>query len=398
MGPFGPFLVVDTLRQLVTFAVLQQNIHVSSTAIISTSESLKLVVTVGMLVHLQVAVMPSQSSKNPGYASVMMRILLYAVPAALYFGNNLLYFTALQLTTPGRVQTAVSSRLPFTAALHHLVIVPQRQWRAWASLACLCAGLALTQYHPSHHLSAAAEELSRRRDLLGSAVGLSIGAISAVASVCNEKFLKDPTSPFWRSQFWLYAWGLFFAFAGTFVWDGAIPIQRAEQAPALPSAVALATIACGGLAATSGMLAGRVLRNLDVVWKLVGNALILVSVSVSTAVLYPDRPSAVLTPQFVAGAGIILIASWHYGYWSEIPTDHVPPTEQADVQGAASVRSSTPTTRRTMIAAFVTLLASLYASVHAASTNQHVVLDFGALIGASTVSSAKPTWKTQSLQ
>lgn len=77
---------------------------------------------------------------NPS-SSTMESLLQYAVPAALYLTNNLIYFTVLPHATPVLLHVCMLMKLPATAILHHFLIKKQHNVHAWISLAVLCVGL-----------------------------------------------------------------------------------------------------------------------------------------------------------------------------------------------------------------------------------------------------------------
>ncbi|KAM0790447.1 hypothetical protein ACM66B_003324 [Microbotryomycetes sp. NB124-2] len=406
LGRFGAFIVLETTRAVVTFGFLRSGIPLSSTSIICLSELIKVIVSSLMLLRHRTSFLPPQPPARATTTTTgndehddrptptmspqqetALKCATFAVPATLYLGNNMLYFVGLQLTSPGPLHVAMMARLPFTAVLHHFIIRQQTNWRAWASLTALVIGLAMSEFSQSvseaFGTSVSAQESTKQ--LLGTTIGLTIAAVSAFASILTERLLKDTSTPFWTSQFWLYSWGLAFAAVSALSWSGSVATTTQLEPSSTSTATVTATLVCASLAATVGLAAGSILRYLDTIWKLVGNALTLVTIAVATAVAFPKMDNTTLTPSFINGSGLILLATWHYGWavsaqsqppqpagWQKVPSDdrsedkpvNHPSTsnQQSTVAGSTSVLPSAlsyrPTAVRTCAAVSIILICS----------------------------------------
>ncbi|GAA6033740.1 hypothetical protein JCM8097_004407 [Rhodosporidiobolus ruineniae] len=311
------YVGVDTARALIAYALLNAGHAPSPVFVTFGSELLKLVVAAVATVGLrQSFILPpstgSDVSTSTSTSSEAKPYLRFAVPAALYFINNILYLSGLQVTTPALLQVAVLSKLPLTALLHHFVVLRQRNPAMWISLGVLTLGLILAGA-PEALWDALWDQQMRRairgRDIfLGPAIGSTIGVFSACASVYSELMLKEKIE-FWPAQFYLYGWGT--AFASIFA--------LVRGVPASAGSVFLAYLVLVPVTACTGLLVATILRQRDNLVKLVGTALCIVSVYLLQHLFFPSV-STIATRE-VLGIGVLTISTWAYNFYKDAEKD-----------------------------------------------------------------------------
>ncbi|GAA6008065.1 hypothetical protein JCM10207_007015 [Rhodosporidiobolus poonsookiae] len=252
------------------------------------------------------ALPPSQSDGSSSTFARVKPYLRFAVPACLYFINNTLFFAGLQVTTPALLQ------LPLTAVLHHLVVRPRRNPAMWTSLAILTVGLVLAGA-PEALWDALWDSRARSaihvNDMLsGPTIGLTIGVISACASVWTELMLKDEVE-FWTAQVHLYGWGTGFA--------GAFALVRGL--PSLTASAFAAYLVLVPVTAASGLLVAGILRQRDNLVKLVGASLCITTVYLTQHVFFPSVST--VEGRSVLGIGILTVATWTYNHYKDVGTE-----------------------------------------------------------------------------
>ncbi|BGP12157.1 hypothetical protein JCM10213_004722 [Rhodosporidiobolus nylandii] len=300
------YVGVDTSRALIAYATLNGGLELSATAITGGAELCKLVVAVSAAVILkQPFSLPSPPRDNASSAVARIQpYLRFAVPALLYFVNNVLFLAALQITTPALLQVCVLSKLPLTALLHHIVVRPRRNPAMWTSLAVLTGGLVLAGA-PEALWDANLRRSIHVKDLLaGPAAGLTIGVLSACASVWTELQLKEEVA-FWTAQVHLYAAGT--VFAGTFA--------LIRGLPSLDSSALSAFCLLVGVTACSGLLVASILRQRDNLVKLVGASLCITTVFLLQHLFFPDVST--IEARSVLGIGILTVATWTFNYYKD---------------------------------------------------------------------------------
>ncbi|GAA5985480.1 hypothetical protein JCM10908_006991 [Rhodotorula pacifica] len=334
------YVTIDTARALLTYSLLHSGVKLSPTAISLGSEAFKLAVAVIAVVRIRDA-----SSKH----SLLSRILLpvdptstwrsitpylrYAVPAALFLANNVMYLGGLNVVTPALLQTCVLSKLPLTALLHHLVVKPRRTPAMWISLACLSFGLMLAG-SPDALWDADQRRTIPLRDLIaGPVIGLTIGIVSACSSIWTELVFKDQV-PFWTAQFWLYFWGTVLAAMASFAARDSAPAAVAAttaQRQGLNST--LPYLAVVSIAACSGLSVAFILKQKDNLVKLVGSSLCITTLYIAQHILFPLAEE--VESRQIVGIGILTVSTWAYNYHKDSGSPGVSAPLQKGVSSAA---------------------------------------------------------------
>ncbi|GAA5918151.1 hypothetical protein JCM6882_007292, partial [Rhodosporidiobolus microsporus] len=218
------------------------------------------------------------------------------------------FLGGLQVTTPALLQVTVLSKLPLTALLHHFVVRPRRNPAMWTSLVVLTFGLVLAgapvalwdaMWEPNLRRSIQVNDL-----MTGPAIGLTIGVLSACASVWTELMLKDEV-PFWTAQVHLYGWGT--AFAGAFAF--------ARGLPSLDSSAFAAYFILVPVTACSGLLVASILRQRDNLVKLVGASLCITTVYLLQHLFFPSVST--IEARAILGIGILTVATWTFNYYKD---------------------------------------------------------------------------------
>lgn len=211
------FVGLETLRSLLAYAAVNGK-SLPAVWVISLSEFAKLSTVFVALFFQQKNVVGETFVERVRSAVGSLKqgrtqdYFQYAIPAVLYFVNNNLWFWGLKFTPPALLFLAVLAKLPFTGILHHLCVRRQRSRAAWISLALLCLGLLISQAPDRlidyiwQRTPTTKTESRGWEAFAGILVGLVISLFSAIASIFTELRLKDESTLFWTSQFWLYFW------------------------------------------------------------------------------------------------------------------------------------------------------------------------------------------------
>jgi len=269
------------------------------------------------------------------------RTLKYAMPAALYLINNLIYYTVLPLTTPSLLQVCVLAKLPTTGILHHYMIKPQRNVHAWISLGFLCIGLAIFNI-PSKPRLSGNEQVAAW--WLAPAAGFVIACLSALASISSETATKE--GDFWVSQTYLYLWGIFFgAIAYPLAPSSKFQTDRVQVSTTFGVSIAISALVV--ITAGTGLVVAVVLRFRDNILKVIGTAASLITIAGSQFLLLPDLSASTFTSWKVCGGGIVTTATWCYNHYSQEPWEEpspefliVPPEDIDSEIASLATRSS----------------------------------------------------------
>lgn len=109
------YVTVDTTRALLVFGALHSGVELAPSALTFGAEVLKLVVAVVGVFYTtpagQARFLLSEKSPNESFYSYARPYLRFAIPAALYGTNNVLYFTGLKITSPALLQVCVLSKV-----------------------------------------------------------------------------------------------------------------------------------------------------------------------------------------------------------------------------------------------------------------------------------------------
>ncbi|TVY39312.1 hypothetical protein LSUB1_G003621 [Lachnellula subtilissima] len=199
------YVSCETIRANYAYHAFHNFPQISASWIALLSEVLKLIIAIIFLLRSDNGITISGfhmfiQTAQQGQTD-FKKMFRYALPAALYLVNNLIYYTVLPKTSPSLLQVCVLAKLPTTGILHHYMIKPQRNIHAWISLLFLCIGLVVFNIpsKTNEHKSIAEAELAW---YLAPLAGFAIACFSALASISAETSTK--TGDFWESQAYLY--------------------------------------------------------------------------------------------------------------------------------------------------------------------------------------------------
>ncbi|TVY49692.1 CMP-sialic acid transporter [Lachnellula occidentalis] len=253
------------------------------------------------------------------------RMVKYALPAALYLINNLIYYTVLPKTSPSLLQVCVLAKLPTTGILHHYMIKPQRNVHAWISLLFLCIGLVIFNVPSKTDNHQSSTEVGSAW-YLAPLAGFAIACFSALASISAETSTK--TGDFWESQAYLYVWGIVFAIiAYPLIPSSGRKAGESSQDSVL-SSEGMSMIGLVVITSGMGLVVAVVLRARDNILKMIGTAASLVTIAASQYILLPELRSSTFTTWRVCGGGIVAISTWCYNHYSQMPW---PPRDSNEV-------------------------------------------------------------------
>ncbi|GAA5926538.1 uncharacterized protein JCM15063_000303 [Sporobolomyces koalae] len=310
------YVAVDTSRSLIVFAVMRGGQVLSPSAITFAAEALKLAVATGGIVASTRGTLserfllpPPPHDARPSLSTTIKPYLRFAIPAALYGFNNVLFLEALHFTTPALLQVSVLSKLPFTAILHHFVVRRRKSQSMWLSLAVLTCGMVLAGC-PEQLWDPEQRGNIRVTDLLsGPLIGLTVGAVSACSSVWTELMLKEKVE-FWQAQFYLYLWGFVFTGLAAITANSRVKLDSQSTLASLPAFFLVASIT-----ASTGLVVALILRQRDNLVKLVGASLCITTVFVLQHVLFPLTDGLDFRTTF--GIGILTIATFCYNWYKD---------------------------------------------------------------------------------
>ncbi|KAI5475581.1 hypothetical protein MNV49_001137 [Pseudohyphozyma bogoriensis] len=366
------FIVSETSRAVIAFAVLHSGVTVSPGLVTLEAESTKLLVALVCWWRLGSRGRSPNSTPIPdavgaeagpgGRPAVDLRAgIPYAVPAAMYLVNNLIYFTSLRLAPPSLVHVVMMAKLPLTAILHHLIITPQRNRYAWYSLIGICVGMAIFAtpdavfrkllFGETAGVGAGVEvgekirralgggttaEVMSPAALFGVALAFAIAVISAATGITTELLLKRRVD-FWVAQIWLYFYGALFSLISLLLWDGSkSPSSTPIPSPPPLTALFYNLVLIASTAGT-GLIIATILRQKDNLVKLVGSSACITTILLAQPAFFPALRKTTLNFRSIASVGGIAVAAWTYHFYKQVP---VAPSGYVGGSPVLSVRES----------------------------------------------------------
>ncbi|CZR51554.1 uncharacterized protein PAC_01431 [Phialocephala subalpina] len=317
------YVCCETIRANAAYSAFHTYPTISASLIALLSEVLKLLIAIFFLSR-DPTTSSFSSQKVEKYISILQNLddidwkrqIKYAIPAALYLTNNLIYYTVLPLTTPSLLQVCVLAKLPTTGILHHYMIKPQRNPFAWLSLLVLCIGLAIFNIPSSSSTLAAQSQGVLLAWYLAPIAGFVIACLSALASISSETSTKE--GEFWESQALLYIWGIAFAaLAYPLAPSRSAPPSTIGQEVASNSGLISAVLGVAVITAGTGLVVAIVLRARDNILKVIGTAASLITIAGSQYVLLPALRASTFTPWKICGGGMVVASTWCYNHYSQ---------------------------------------------------------------------------------
>ncbi|GAA5926530.1 uncharacterized protein JCM15063_000301 [Sporobolomyces koalae] len=365
----------------------------SPSAITFAAEALKLAVATGGIVASTRGTLserfllpPPPHDARPSLSTTIKPYLRFAIPAALYGFNNVLFLEALHFTTPALLQVSVLSKLPFTAILHHFVVRRRKSQSMWLSLAVLTFGMVLAGC-PEQLWDPEQRRNIRVTDLLsGPLIGLTVGAVSACSSVWTELMLKEKVE-FWQAQFYLYLWGFVFTGLAAITANSRVKLDSQSTLASLPAFFLVASVT-----ASTGLVVALILRQRDNLVKLVGASLCITTVFVLQHVLFPLTDGLDFRTTF--GIGILTIATFSYNWYKDHDMEEPAKSTGVYLELATSEDGDTPAGSKTELGgapARQTPLRDSHSSLYRPTTSKFAIAFGGLLLLSSLVSLIPPS-------
>lgn len=319
------YVISETCRENFAYYVFHTYPWVPASLISIMSEGSKLLFAV-LFICQDWSILPGEKDQRPATPrrwSLDRNAFAYAIPAAFYLVNNLIYMSVLPYTSPNLLQVCILAKLPVTGLLHHFVVRRQTNNYAWASLACLSAGLLVFNFPSGRPQSTDGAAAS----LMAPIAGGTIAIFSAMASIASERLIK--AGDFWQSQVYLYSWGVILAI-------GSYPVMYSlglvkQHGDASTAAASSPTTEYDGhgaivgatmlilLTASNGFLVAVMLKTKDNILKVVGTSASLVTIAMTQFLVWPALRSTNFTALKVCGSGIVVISTWCYNFYNGKP-------------------------------------------------------------------------------
>ncbi|BFZ64130.1 hypothetical protein YB2330_005269 [Saitoella coloradoensis] len=229
------------------------------------------------------------------------RYWVYAVPAALYYANNLMYLWGMRVSAPCVLHVSMLAKLPVTGVLHHFLVRSENRPSVWGALLTICAGLYLLN---SASGAGASNEGGAGGFASGAMLGTAIAVISAITGIYTELVIKHDAVPFWTAQVLLYAFSSAIA----------LFTVLASSASLLPRASVLDGVLIL-ITALTGLIVAGILKQGDTLVKLVGTAATALTIALVQCILFRELCASTFTPRGILGAGVVAIGIWVWNAW-----------------------------------------------------------------------------------
>ncbi|KAJ3363110.1 hypothetical protein GGF31_001249 [Allomyces arbusculus] len=281
-------------------------VYSSATAVLL-CEFIKLVLAIALYVRAT----PNSSPTTLVTDVFSPKWYLLAVPGVLYTVQNNLQYVAATKLDAATFQVTYQMKLITTALCSVWLLRRSISMRKWFALVVLTSGVALVQL-PSGTTSASsatadAEWATRVTGL--AAVALAC-LLSGLAGVYFEKLLKGSTTSLWIRNVQLSLFSLVPALFGVLVVDGAH--VRTYGFFAGYSKWTWAAILCQAL---GGLLVSLVVKYADNILKGFATSVSILLSSIASVYLF----SVHLAAHFVAGAALVIVATYLYGLPDKTP-------------------------------------------------------------------------------
>ncbi|ROW07665.1 hypothetical protein VMCG_03363 [Cytospora schulzeri] len=338
------YIISETSRENFAYYVFHTYPWVPASFISMMSEGSKLLLAV-LFIWRDWSILPGEKNKKnnnqdllpptpPRQWNLDRNAFVYAIPAAFYLVNNLIYMSVLPYTSPNLLQVCILAKLPVTGILHHLAVRRQTNHYAWVSLACLSAGLLVFNF-PTAWGQPQTVDSAAAATLMAPIAGGTIAVFSAMASIASERLIK--AGDFWQSQVYLYSWGVILAI-GSYPVMYALGLVKshddttttASSSSSSSSSLPVATQSNNHgailgaavlilLTASNGFLVAVMLKMKDNILKVVGTSASLVTIAMTQFLVWPALRSTNFTPLKVCGSGIVVISTWCYNFYNGKP-------------------------------------------------------------------------------
>ncbi|KAF4624103.1 hypothetical protein G7Y89_g14071 [Cudoniella acicularis] len=295
------YIASETFRANLSFFTLHTLRFVSPNLIIILSETIKLIFA---CIALHTGNEKTTALRKTLTGRGLKDVIPYAIPAFLYVGNTIIYFSVLPLTSPTMLHGCILAKIPATAIVSHLWVKRQDNVYAWSSLAWFGVGLVVFNIPYDTGISNWAAAPS---------AGALIAFLSAIANIASDGLIYK--MPIWESQVWLSLWGVALAMVS---YPFVPLVNGRETATAQTSdnaanvfAVVLPSVAT----AVVGITVAIILEKKENLVKIMGSAGSLLTIAVGQYVLFPESQPPVVTEWSILGGVVIIISTFLYIFY-----------------------------------------------------------------------------------
>ncbi|ODQ56284.1 hypothetical protein SAICODRAFT_22669 [Saitoella complicata NRRL Y-17804] len=298
MSLLGTYIISETVRATLSHAVSSASgTHLSPAHFTLASEVLKLCVAS--------AVSRSGTHKShTNHTNGLWRgYWVYAVPAALYYANNLMYLWGMRVSAPSVLHVSMLAKLPVTGVLHHVLVRRENRPGVWGALLTICAGLYLFNSAPGAGAGASSEG-GAGGFANGAMLGTAIAVVSATTGIYTELVITHDAVPFWTAQVLLYAFSSAIALCTVLTTSASL----LPSVSGLDGVLVLVTV-------LTGLIVAEILRQRDTLVKLVGTAATVLTIALVQCILFPELRPSTFTQRGILGAGVVAIGIWVWNAW-----------------------------------------------------------------------------------
>jgi solute carrier family 35 (UDP-sugar transporter), member A1/2/3 len=243
------------------------------------------------------------------------------IPAALYTLQNNLQFVAASNLDAATFQVTYQGKILTTAFFAVFMLRQSLSPRKWVSLVVLTAGVAMVQLQSASSTPSKKTEGNWVTGMM--AVGIAC-VLSGLAGVYFEKILKGESVSIWVRNVQLSSTSIVIAATGALVWDG----EAIKQSGFFQgyNTLVLATIL---VQAVGGIIVALVVKYADNILKGFATSIAIILSIVASVFMF----DFVVTGSFMAGAAIVLLATYLYALPDgpkKAPEPTLLETEEAD--------------------------------------------------------------------
>jgi UDP-sugar transporter A1/2/3 len=229
-----------------------------------------------------------------------------AVPSGMYAAQNNLLFLALTYLDAPQTQVTYQLKIIFTAVFSVVFLSKKISSKQWFALVLLMAGVALVQYPSGSSSDETNVNLSNK--LFGVFVLVVACLSSGFSGVYFELLLKTSTLSLWMRNVQMAFFGMIFSSLAVYLNDGEHISQQGFFQGYNKYVIGVLLLQTYG-----GLLVACVVKYTDNIIKGFATS---ISIIVSSVVSYLVFKDFALTPLFISGSSMVLLATFVYGHQS----------------------------------------------------------------------------------
>lgn len=255
-----------------------------------------------------------------------------SIPAILYvFQNNLQYVAASNLDA-ATFQVTYQMKILTTAAFSVLLLRKQLSRLKWGALVLLAVGVGIVQIQSGDSHAKHTEGLTHMNPILGFLAVCAACFTSGLAGVYFEMVLKNSAADLWVRNVQLSLFSLIPALLPA-IWENLPNVDSSPSSPSPSLIVAISSFPLRLLHNFSfwawatvltqvlgGLITALVIKHADNILKGFATSLSIVLSFIASVVLFEFA----VTPTFLLGAIVVLIATWLYNRRETASSSHIP--------------------------------------------------------------------------